>query len=223
MVKAGKRKRAQGPVQGELFAPRGRRGGKRPGAGRPRKGERAGAPHKRRPVLAARYPVHVVIRAVADVGMLRRLDVYGAIRKATLRVDRRENFRIVHLSLQQTHIHLLVEASDKIALARGMQAFQISAAKQINRVFGRRILGTRRRGGCLRIGITQRSSRRRRRHVVRYRMCSIIGEGIAKIEMRNGVAGVSIGSRVQPRLRIGRRANENRGCCEGRRDWRRYM
>jgi hypothetical protein len=61
------------PVQPQLFKPR---GGKRRGAGRPPKGARAGAPHKERPFLHARYPVHVTLRAIAAVGNLRRRCVY---------------------------------------------------------------------------------------------------------------------------------------------------
>jgi hypothetical protein len=40
--------------------------------------------------------------------------------------------RIVHVSIQRTHIHLLVEAADEKLLARGMQGFQISAARHLN-------------------------------------------------------------------------------------------
>src|SRR6188474_401100 len=109
-----------------------KRGGKRRGAGRPPKGRRSGSPHKQRPYLHARYPVHVTLRVVAAVGNLRRRCVYQAIREATLTTARRENFRIIHLSVQRTHVHLLVEADDKAALASGMQGFQISAAKHLN-------------------------------------------------------------------------------------------
>ncbi|HEY0193580.1 MAG TPA: transposase [Kofleriaceae bacterium] len=134
------------PAQAELFATLPRRGGKRPGAGRPPKGARAGMPHLTRPDLAARFPVHVVLRRAPALGTLRRLDFYAAIRKATTRVAQRKSFRIVHLSIQRSHIHLLVEANDKVSLSRGMQAFQISAAKQLNRAFSRRLPGPRRRG-----------------------------------------------------------------------------
>jgi REP element-mobilizing transposase RayT len=113
-----------------------RRGGKRTGAGRPAKGSRAGAPHKARPFLHARHPVHVVLRVVAAVGNLRRRRVYQAIRAATLIAARRDDFRIVHLSIQRTHLHLLVEADHKAALAAGMQGFQISAARHINAAIG---------------------------------------------------------------------------------------
>jgi len=123
-----------------------KRGGRRRGAGRPPKGKWAGSPHKVRPFLHARYPVHVVLRVVGAVGSLRRRCVYQAIRQATLTTARRENFRIVHLSIQRTHVHLLVEANDKEALARGMQGFQISAAKHLNMAISKGKPGPRRRG-----------------------------------------------------------------------------
>ncbi len=48
-------------------------------------------------------------------------------------------------SIQGTHVHLIVEAQSRTALAKGMQGFGISAAKQLDRaVSGRR--GGRRRG-----------------------------------------------------------------------------
>ena len=131
------------PAQQQLFPPR---GGKRRGAGRPPKGARAGAPHKQRPFLHARYPVHVTLRVVAAVGKLRRRGVYQAVREATLTTARREDFRIVQLSIQHDHIHLLIEADDKRALAAGMQGFQISAAKHLNAAISKGKPGPRRRG-----------------------------------------------------------------------------
>src|SRR5690349_13346284 len=122
----GRRSRDTAEGQLALFA---KRGGKRRGAGRPPKGARAGSPHKERPLLHSRYPVHVTLRAISAVGNLRRRCVYQAIRWATLTTARRENFRICHLSIQHNHLHLIVEASNKEALASGMQGFQISAAK----------------------------------------------------------------------------------------------
>ena len=123
-----------------------KRGGKRRGAGRPPRGSRAGSPHKERPFHDARHPVHVVLRAIAAVGNLRRRSVYHAVRKATRTTARREDFRIVHLSIQRDHVHLLVEANDKAALASGMQGFQISAAKHLNVAVSKGHPGPRRRG-----------------------------------------------------------------------------
>src|SRR5690349_18315310 len=135
--------RANAPAQLVLFR---KRGGKRRGAGRPPKRARAGSPHAERPFLHARYPVHVTLRAIGAVGNLRRRCVYQAIREATLTTARREDFRICHLSIQRTHVHLLVEAIDKHALASGMQGFQISAAKHLNAAISKARPGPRRRG-----------------------------------------------------------------------------
>jgi REP element-mobilizing transposase RayT len=109
-----------------------RRGGKRPGAGRPKNGERASERHKKRPALVARYPVHGILRVEQDVGSLRRAHAYHAIRAALDVVKARDDFRVVEISLQRKHIHLIVEAANEVALARGMQSLQISAARKVN-------------------------------------------------------------------------------------------
>ena len=138
-----RRPRRSEPAQLVLWK---QRGGKRRGAGRKPKGRRAGSPHKARPELNARHPVHVVLRVIDAVGSLRRRFTYHAIREATLTTARREDFRIVHVSIQRTQIHLLVEADGKRALASGMQGFQISAAKHLNAAISKRKPGPRRRG-----------------------------------------------------------------------------
>src|SRR3954467_1458484 len=142
-IRSSTRRRCTEPEQLVLWK---KRGGKRRGAGRPPKGKRAGSPHQERPYLHARYPVHVTLRVVGAVGNLRRRRVYQAIREATLTTALREDFRIVHLSIQRTHVHLLVEANDKAALASGMQGFQISAAKHLNAAVSKGKPGPRRRG-----------------------------------------------------------------------------
>jgi len=114
-----------------------RRGGKREGAGRPKKGARASERHKTREVFRRGEPIHVIMRANPDVGSLRTRSITRAIHEATIVVTRHEaRFRIIHLSLQRTHIHLIVEADNRVALATGMQAFGISAARNINRELG---------------------------------------------------------------------------------------
>jgi len=136
-----------GRPQGDLFAaPVKRR--RPPGArrvGRPWKGTRAGSPHKTREEFKATEPVHVVLRVHGDVGSLRKGKLFAAIRSASAVAAKWEACRIVHASVQQTHIHLIVEAENKAALARGMKAFQISAAKHINATISRG-LPVRRRG-----------------------------------------------------------------------------
>jgi putative transposase len=145
--RSGSRGGAGEVVQLGLFKEPTKRGGKRRGAGRPvPRGKRPSERHKQRPFLHERHPVHVVLRAVRAVGNLRRRSVWQAIREATLTTALREDFRIVHLSLQRTHVHLIVEAANKEALARGMQGFQISAAKHLNAAISKNKPGPRRRG-----------------------------------------------------------------------------
>jgi len=138
---AGRSKRSRTRhVQQKLF----RRGGKRRGAGRKPKGTRAGERHAARPAFKACHPLHVVLRVVPAVGSLRRRAMYKAMREATISAALRERIRIVHVSLQRTHVHLIVEAEHREALARGMQGFVISAARHINTALGD---GERRRRG----------------------------------------------------------------------------
>ena len=140
-MRPAKRKRSRKRhVQQQLF----RRGGKRRGTGRKPKGARAGERHAARPGFKACHPLHVVMRVVPEVGSLRRRVMYKAMREATITAALRDRFRIVHVSLQRTHVHLIVEAEHKTALARGMQGFSISAARHINTALGN---GVRRRRG----------------------------------------------------------------------------
>ncbi|HEX3766097.1 MAG TPA: transposase [Kofleriaceae bacterium] len=84
------------------------------------------------------------MRVVPAVGSLRRRELYRALREATITAALRERFRIVHISLQRNHVHMLVEAEHQAALAGGMQGFMISAARHINTALGD---GKRRRCG----------------------------------------------------------------------------
>jgi REP element-mobilizing transposase RayT len=112
-------------------------GGKRKGAGRPAQGPRPSEKHKKRYRFFSRRPVHVVLRVARDVGSLRRKDVYLAIREATITAAKHDDCRIIHFSIQRTHIHLICEADNHRALARAMKSFAVSAARHINAVLGR--------------------------------------------------------------------------------------
>ena len=125
------------------------RGGARRGAGRPKRPVaegRASEPHRVRPAVSVSHPVHVVMRAHPGVGSLRTLEAFAAVREArmvAMRLD--DSFRIVHFSIQRTHLHLVVEAIDREALWTGMRVFGISCAKQLNAAVSAR-RGYRRRG-----------------------------------------------------------------------------
>lgn len=119
-------------VQQLLF----RHGGKRKGAGRKPRGTRAGSRHQTRPEVKPHHALHITLRVIDAVGSLRCRKMYKAVRDASIVAALRERIRIVHLSLQRNHIHMLAEAENETALARGMQGFQISVARNINTVLG---------------------------------------------------------------------------------------
>jgi REP element-mobilizing transposase RayT len=165
------RKRSKSPGCGQLMLIK-PRGGKRRGAGRKPKERRASEAHRTRPEHDHRHPVHVVLRVVSEVGNLRRREAYRAIREATQTAAVRESFRIVHVSIQRTHVHMLVEAKDKQALSAGVQGFQISAAKHLNAAIGRERGEGRRRGRVFadRFHAVVIESPRQARHVLSYVM-----------------------------------------------------
>ena len=113
-------------------------GGARAGAGRPPKNGKAGVSHLRRPALSRHHPVHVTLRVGRDIQSLRGTAMFRAVRTALARARERFGFRLVHFSVQRDHLHLLVEARDRRALARGVQGLTIRVAKAVNRRLERR-------------------------------------------------------------------------------------
>ena len=113
-------------------------GGKRRGAGRPAGGYRSSELHVVRERFDRLTPFHVTLRAVDNVCGWRSAGVYHAVRNALATANRREGFGIVHASIQDNHLHLISEANTDLDLSRGMQAFQISAARRINHALRRR-------------------------------------------------------------------------------------
>jgi REP element-mobilizing transposase RayT len=113
-------------------------GGRRPGAGRKPKGERAGVPHQRRVALARRFPVHVTVRMQHSVYNLRSRRCFSILRAAFGAQNGRFGFRLNQYSVQGNHLHLIVEANDKQSLSRGMQGLSIRVAKALNRLMQRR-------------------------------------------------------------------------------------
>jgi REP element-mobilizing transposase RayT len=109
----------------------GKRGGARKGAGRKKSRKRHDSPHRARPSLSAKHPVHVVLRTQNYVPRLRVGHAYRALRRTLNRYMGRDDFRVVHISIQHNHLHLLIEAANRRALSRCMQSFAINAARAI--------------------------------------------------------------------------------------------
>ena len=113
-------------------------GGARKGAGRKPKGPKAGVPHLRRPPLAARFPVHVTVRMLPHVWNLRSRRSFSVIGQAIYKAAERFAMRLCEFSVQGNHIHLVVEAADRAALARGMKGLGVRLAKGLNRLMNKR-------------------------------------------------------------------------------------
>jgi REP element-mobilizing transposase RayT len=94
---------------------------------------------------AKRRPLHVTLRMAPHVYNLRSRRSFRVIEAALWVGGDRFEVRIVRFSVQGNHIHLLVEAPDRRALARAIQGLSIRIAKGLNRMMGRtgRVLGDR--------------------------------------------------------------------------------
>src|SRR5919201_3516409 len=128
---------ARCPEQLSLPVPR-TWGGRRPGAGRKlAPGRRPRVPHRARPAHNAAHPVQVTLRTTRAVRCLRSARVFPAVRRA-LAVSSHDGFRIVHFSVQDDHVHLLVEGETRERLSSGLRGLAIRIARAVNRVHGRR-------------------------------------------------------------------------------------
>ena len=113
-------------------------GGRRAGAGRKlTPGRRPSVPHRARPPHSTAHPLHVTLRTGQAVRCLRSDRAFPAVRHA-LAVASRGSFRILQFSVQDDHLHLIVEADDTQALRHGISGLAIRVARAINRVLGRR-------------------------------------------------------------------------------------
>lgn len=120
-----------------LVAPR-RWGGRRRGAGRKPTHERPGMSHAARELHDGRHPAHVTLRVRAGVPSRRIPRIARAFEQSLAQACERDDFRVAQYSLQRNHLHLIVEADDRGALARGMIAVGSRLARAVNRVCRRR-------------------------------------------------------------------------------------
>ncbi len=103
-----------------------------------RRGIRVPVPHRSRGDVRERHPLHVTMRVRAGLESLRASRSFAVVRGALRESARREGFRLNHFSVQSNHLHLLVEAEDRSALARGMIGLATRIARRLNRLWRRR-------------------------------------------------------------------------------------
>jgi REP element-mobilizing transposase RayT len=72
-----------------------------------------------------------------DVPNLRRRRVFRELRAALTRGREKPGFRLCQFNVLGNHLHLVVEADDRVRLARGMQGLAIRLARATNRACGR--------------------------------------------------------------------------------------
>src|SRR6476646_1247286 len=106
---------------------------KRPG---PKPREFANVRHRQRAVHKRWNPLHVTMRALRGLPSFRAETLYVAFERAVRRTIR-PDFRVVEYSVQDDHLHLIVEADDNDALARGMKSFSVRANRLFNAAVGR--------------------------------------------------------------------------------------
>src|SRR5437868_4462508 len=138
---------AAGQLTFSLPKPPPKHGGKRTNAGR--KPTRSGTwvNHQARPWHDPNHPVHVTLRVRRGIPNLRGSRLARTITDGLPRAAqsiharpaaRRLTFRIVHFSIQPNHLHLIIEATSKTALARGMASLASGLARRVNRRLHRR-------------------------------------------------------------------------------------
>jgi putative transposase len=122
-------------------------GGRREGAGRPKKDEkdRTFVPHQPRPTHKKRHPTHVTLRARSGLPSFRSQRVHrmlrGILEQQVQRRRYREHFQVAHYSIQSNHLHLIVEATDTRAMRAGVSGLVIAFAKRLNKQILERLTG----------------------------------------------------------------------------------
>jgi REP element-mobilizing transposase RayT len=113
-------------------------GMRRKGGGR-KKSKDSGVSHLKREWESKHVPVHVTAKLVDGLPSLRTGPCFRVIRAAFRegreRAGRRADgeFRLIEYSVQETHVHMIVEASDADALARGVAGLLIRIARGLNK------------------------------------------------------------------------------------------
>jgi len=82
-------------------------------------------------------PVHVTLRLSAGLPSLRRSLVRDRVLRALGEGRERFGFRLTQYTLQSNHLHLIVEADDRVALSRGMKGIAVRVARTVNRLWKR--------------------------------------------------------------------------------------
>jgi putative transposase len=110
-------------------------GGWRPGAGR--KCKPGAVSHDPRPAFPGRFPQHVTLRLGADAPSIAREWLLDKVIRPAIAASKKDSFAVIEFNVLSNHVHLIVEATDAQALARGVQGLAIRIARRVNRALHR--------------------------------------------------------------------------------------
>ncbi len=105
----------------------------RKGAGRPAIND-AGIRHTPRPLITRRASLHLTVKVKRNKADIKNKAVLAILKRAILNA-RLKGLRVIHYTLEYDHVHLLIEADNNKILGKGMQAFGVTLAKAINRLW----------------------------------------------------------------------------------------
>lgn len=110
----------------DLF--KGKRGGRRPGAGRKRIHSK-GVAHRKREKVSYQKALHINFKLKT---FIRNKSCLKLLKRAIVNA-RRHGLRVAHFSLQSNHVHLILEASNNKILTKGMRSLTITFAKGLRK------------------------------------------------------------------------------------------
>ncbi len=111
-------------------------GGARKGAGRKKLTRHL--PHHKREVFSKRMPVHVTMKMAKDVRGLRGRRMYKVVEAALWAAARNEDGLLCDFSVQNDHLHLVMDAANSRAMRSAVSGLAIRVAEAINGLCGRK-------------------------------------------------------------------------------------
>lgn len=114
--------------QTEMNLQKGKRGGRRKGAGRPRIKSR-GVAHVTREKVNKKTPLHVNFKYRMNV---RNKDTLKLLKKA-IQNARKQGLKVLNYAFMHNHVHLVIEAANNEVLSRGMRSITITMARGLNK------------------------------------------------------------------------------------------
>ena len=164
-------------------------GGTRRGAGRKKLSRHQS--HRMREVFSKRMPVHVTMKMAKDVRGLRGRRMYKVVEAALWAAARNEDGLLCDFSVQNDHLHLVMDAANSRAMRSAVSGLAIRVAKAINGLCGRkgRVFDDRYHARVLRTP----SEVRRVRHYVRDNFRKHLRERLQTERTQAEAAWISVG------------------------------